>query len=148
LLSSRGSFQKLLSLNDPLDVRQESVECLKLLLEKPDDFILSSWRDQIKDRAVASQYLQWWMLFLRDAAILISFNSAETSVQTVEQIFSQDQMPLIELLKKYSQQKIQNLFLLLLKSENALWSYQDPVLLFEKIFLSGFYHLGEEVYVD
>jgi DNA polymerase-3 subunit delta' len=139
LLSSRGSFQKLLSLDDPSDIRKQSVDCLMLLLKKPDEFIISNWRDQLKDREVAAQYLRWWMLFLRDATVLnVDFSH----------VISQDQMPLVELLKTYSQEKIHALFTLLLKSESALWSYQDPILLIESIFLSGFYHVGDEVYVD
>jgi DNA polymerase-3 subunit delta' len=183
ILSARGSFQKLLSLDDPSNIRQQAVDCLKLLLEKPDEFIISSWRDQLKDREVAAQYLRWWMLFLRDAAVLSSGlvqasapstanvfaqasgqstakgsvqdsmqsssqSSGQSSMQIPRQVISQDQMPIVELLKNYSQEKIHALFSLLLKSESALWAYQDPILLIENIFLSGFYHVGDEVYVD
>lgn len=143
LLSARGSFQKLLSLDDPSDIRQQAVDCLKLLLENPDEFVMSPWREQFKDRELVAQYLRWWMLFLRDAAVLSTHSS-----QASAQVISQDQMAVVELLKKYSQEKIHVLFSLLLKSERALWSYQDPILLIENLFLTGFYHVGDEAYVD
>jgi DNA polymerase-3 subunit delta' len=139
LLASRGSLQNFLKLADPDEVRAQAVNTLQTLLEKPDEFVVSNWREELKDRDLASQYLRCWMLFLRDAVV---FKSVPV------QVISQDQMKIIELLAQYPHEKLQAWYSLLIKAECGIWAFQDPILIIENIFLSGFYHIGDEVYVD
>ncbi len=131
LRSARGSIETLETLEnqESTQIRTEAATYLLEFINQPDHFFTSNWRDKFKNREEVSNILNWWMVFLRDSLVPEQF------------IFSKDQKKLIDSLNQIEFQKRLNIFKKLQDSDRALWGYQDPILIIENLFISGFYNI-------
>ncbi|XGC81685.1 DNA polymerase III subunit delta' [Bdellovibrio bacteriovorus] len=131
LKSAGGSFEKLAHLQEgpEQEVRQKSVEILKLMLTDPDFLLNEIWRSEFKDRSHAQSLIAYWVGFMKDAICL------QEDAKT--QIVNLDQAPLIKTLAEYSREYLLTLIQKSLNAEQAMAANRDAQLVLEELYITA-----------
>lgn len=129
LRAAGGSFEKLNALLDTAEVelRQKSIEILKVFLLDSDFIQNEIWRSEIKDRPQAQKIIAYWMGFVKDA---ISLQEGFK-----ERIQNVDQPDILKALAEQTRQYLLQMYHLGFEVEQALGANRDAQLVFEEYYL-------------
>jgi DNA polymerase-3 subunit delta' len=131
--SSRGQIDRLVQItsNEGLEKRAEAFDFLQQFIEDTEFLKSPAWRLQAKDRSWSTMAILSWLQLICDALIFKAQDQADAS-----KVMSDIQSAQIQKLSPVSSERLLKLSDFFIQAERDIASNLDPVLVFEKMWVS------------